>query len=192
MVCLDRLSYLRMSCKLEVELLAARSRLRDAPSPAGPADRAKAGMGLQSERPDVICMRAALEQFDGPILSLADERTRIQSQWSKIVAAWGHPGPRELLQTPTGIGLLKRCARGDVRSAAELCVYAQVGLSRLPARSITRAQLAASVLGDAHALASGRPAATIVLAALRGPAPAAGDIFSATRHATFGREPASW
>jgi len=87
-----------MSCKLEVELLAARSRLRDAPSPAGPADRAKAGMGLQSERPDVICMRAALEQFDGPILSLADERTRIQSQWSKIVAAWGHPRLRELFR----------------------------------------------------------------------------------------------
>lgn len=114
-----------------------------------------------------VSLRAALEALDGPILSLADERTRAQSQWSTIVAACEHPGLREMLQTPAGIGLLKRCARGDVPTATELCLHAQAVLSRLPARSVTRAQLAATVLGDAHALDAGRAEATIVLAVLR-------------------------
>jgi uncharacterized protein (TIGR02679 family) len=118
--------------------------------------------------------RAALEQLDGPIVSLADERTRVRSQWSEVVDACRHSGLKAFLQAPAGIGLLKRCSRSDSRAAMELCLHAEAVLLRLPTRSLTRAQLAASVLGDAHALDGGRAEATIVLAVLRHSAESAG------------------
>ena len=40
-------------------------------------------------------------------------------------------------------------------------------LQRLPANGITRSQLAADALGDAHALDNGQAAATLVLAVWR-------------------------
>ncbi len=119
--------------------------------------------------------RAALEQLDGPILSLADERTRVQLQWSEVVDLCRHPGLRAFLQAPAGIGLLKRCSRSDAHAAMEVCLRAEAVLLRLPTRSLTRAQLAASVLGDAHALDGGRAEATIVLAVLRQSVASAGE-----------------
>ena len=44
---------------------------------------------------------------------------------------------------------------------------AQAVLGKLPAAGTPRSRLAAEALGDAHALDSGRPVATVVLAALR-------------------------
>jgi uncharacterized protein (TIGR02679 family) len=49
-------------------------------------------------------------------------------------------------------------------------------LLRLPAQSATRAQLAACVLGDAHALDAGRPEAALVLAVLRQSAARTGEV----------------
>lgn len=43
----------------------------------------------------------------------------------------------------------------------------QVVLARLPAAALTRSQLAAQLLGDAHGLDPGNPVATLVLAVLR-------------------------
>lgn len=66
-----------------------------------------------------------------------------------------------------GIGLLKRLARQNPAAAAQCIAGADAVLSRLPAHGSTRAQLAASVLGDAHALDAGCAVATLVLAVLR-------------------------
>jgi len=120
--------------------------------------------------------RAALEQLDGPIVSLADERTRVRSEWSAVVDVCRHAGLRTFLQAPAGIGLLKRLGRSDARAAMELCRRAEAVLFRLPTQSVTRAQLAASVLGDAHALDAGRPEAALVLAVLRQSAARSGEV----------------
>ena len=78
-----------------------------------------------------------------------------------------HPGLAQLLQTARGLGLLKRLARQDPDAAARIGSRADLVLQRLPVHGQPRAQLAAEVLGDAHALDSGQPAATLVLAVLR-------------------------
>lgn len=112
-------------------------------------------------------LREALEMLGGPILHLAEERLRLQTSWSGVIDGCNHPGLASLLLTPGGIGLLKRLVRRDPVAAAELCRRAEEVLRRLPAKGITRSQLAADMLGDAHALDNGRGIAALVLAVLR-------------------------
>lgn len=112
-------------------------------------------------------LRDALERLDGPIVNLAGERLQSQALWSDAIKRCSHPGFARLLQTPTGIGLLKRLAKGAPSAASQLCRRVEAVLQRLPANGITRSQLAAEELGDAHALDSGRATATLVLAACR-------------------------
>ena len=112
-------------------------------------------------------LRDALERLDGPIINLAGERLQSQTLWSDAINRCSHPGLAELLQNPTGIGLLKRLAKRDASAASQLCSRSEAVLRRLPANGITRSQLAAEVLGDAHGLDSGRATATLVLAVCR-------------------------
>ncbi|MGX5805890.1 TIGR02679 family protein [Bradyrhizobium sp. Arg314] len=112
-------------------------------------------------------LRDALEKLDGPILHLAGTRLRMQAFWSGVIDGCGDPRLAGLLRTPTGIGLIKRLARQDPEAAAQLCRRAEEVLRHLPANGITRSQLAADVLGDAHALDNGRAAAALVLAVWR-------------------------
>jgi uncharacterized protein (TIGR02679 family) len=112
-------------------------------------------------------LREALEQLDGPIVELAAARQRAQAIWADIVDSCGHLGLASLLRAPVGLGVVRRLARQDAAAAAELCGRAAAVLSRLPANGITRSQLAAEVLGDAHALDDGQPLATVALAVLR-------------------------
>lgn len=112
-------------------------------------------------------LRDALEQLDGPITNLAAARTRTQSRWSEVVNGCCHPDLARFLQVPIAIGLLKRLSGADPDAATELRHRAEAVLQRLPASGLTRAQLAADVLGDAHALDNGRPTATLVLAVRR-------------------------
>ena len=108
----------------------------------------------------------ALEILDGPITNRAAERASLQDRWDGVRRAC----PAQLailLADATGLGLLKRLARNDPDIATQLCEAAQCVLLRLPAAGIARSRLAAEVLGDAHALDSGRPVATLVLAVLR-------------------------
>lgn len=112
-------------------------------------------------------LRDALERLDGPITNLAVARLNAESLWSRIIEACSHPDLVDLLRAPEGSGLLKRLARQDFPNAAKLCQSAEAVLGRLPAKGIPRSQLAAEVLGDAHALDGGRPVATIVLAVRR-------------------------
>lgn len=112
-------------------------------------------------------LRDALEKLDGPIPHRAGMRLRMQTLWSGVVDGCSHPGLASLLLTPQGIGLLRRLARQDAIAAAELCRRAGEVLRHLPAKGITRSQLSANSLGDAHALDNGRATATLVLAVWR-------------------------
>jgi uncharacterized protein (TIGR02679 family) len=112
-------------------------------------------------------LRDALERLDGPITHLATARLRQESLWSAVVNGCTHPGLVGLLGAAEGSGLLRRLARQDAAVASKLCRSAEAVLCRLPAQGIARSQLAANVLGDAHALDNGQPVATLVLAAWR-------------------------
>ncbi|MFB9982561.1 TIGR02679 family protein [Mesorhizobium kowhaii] len=120
-------------------------------------------------------LRDALEKLDGPIVHLAGMRLHLQTVWSGVIEGCRHSGLASLLLTPEGIGLLKRIARRDAIAASELCRRAEEVLRYLPAKGITRSQLAADVLGDAHALDNGRGVATLVLAVWRQTATPADD-----------------
>jgi uncharacterized protein (TIGR02679 family) len=112
-------------------------------------------------------LRDALEQLDGPITHLATTRLALQTLWSDVLDGCTHPELIGLLRASAGIGLLKRLARQSPPAALKLCRRVEAVLQRLPANGITRSQLAADVLGDAHALDSGQPAATLVLTVWR-------------------------
>jgi uncharacterized protein (TIGR02679 family) len=112
-------------------------------------------------------LRDALEQLDGPIANLATTRLALQTMWSDVLGGCTHRELIELLRAPAGIGLLKRLARQSPPAALQLCRRVEAILQRLPANGITRSQLAADVLGDAHALDSGEPTATLVLTVWR-------------------------
>jgi uncharacterized protein (TIGR02679 family) len=62
--------------------------------------------------------------------------------------------------------LVKRLAHGEPHQGESLLAGAHRVLELLPADGIALAHLAAKVLGDSHALDSGQPLATLVLAAL--------------------------
>lgn len=116
-------------------------------------------------------LRAALEQLDGRIVYRATEREALQTQWNQLRGACVHPALACLLQMPSSLGLLKRLAGQNPATAARLLEGVQAVLHRLPAQGLTRAQLAAQALGDAHALDNGYPKATLVLAVLRSALP---------------------
>jgi uncharacterized protein (TIGR02679 family) len=110
-----------------------------------------------------VSLHHALEQLDGPIAHLATTRLAAQTMWSDVLDSCTHDSVVEMLGTPAGMGLLKRLARQDTTAALQLCGRVEAVLQRLPASGTTRSQLAAEVLGDAHALDGGQPVATLVL-----------------------------
>jgi uncharacterized protein (TIGR02679 family) len=112
-------------------------------------------------------LQAALEKLDGPIINSAAARAAQERLWSGVIGGCGHAGLTQYLQSPAAIGLLKRLSGGDPTTATDLRCRVEAVLRCLPAKGLTRAQLAADVLGDAHALDSGQAAATLVLAVWR-------------------------
>jgi uncharacterized protein (TIGR02679 family) len=113
-------------------------------------------------------LKEALERLDGPIIARASLRNALAAEWlainasletSTLLGAW-------LQNSRTSMQLLKRLAREPER-AGRLLNAADAVLHQLPAQGLARAQLAAETLGDAHALDTGRPVATLVLAAWR-------------------------
>jgi uncharacterized protein (TIGR02679 family) len=112
-------------------------------------------------------LRDALEQLDGPIINLAAARGLMLTRWSEMVDGVEDPGLKSFLRSPAAVGLLKRLSGGSPDAAADLCRRVEAVLRRLPASGVTRSQLAAEVLGDAHALDDNRPVATLVLAVWR-------------------------
>ncbi|MEH2474330.1 uncharacterized protein (TIGR02679 family) [Nitrobacteraceae bacterium AZCC 2161] len=112
-------------------------------------------------------LRSALEQLDGPIANLAYTRLALQTLWSDVLNRCTVPALIELLQTPRGLGLLKRLAGRSPTAAIQLCRRVEAVLQRLPSAGIARSRLAAETLGDPHGLDSNQPVATLVLAIWR-------------------------
>jgi uncharacterized protein (TIGR02679 family) len=112
-------------------------------------------------------LREALELIDGPIVHTETARAELRAEWSRAVSIVSHAGLLRFLQVPSGLGLLKRLSNGDPEAAAQLCRRVSTVLNALPAEGMTRAQLAAKTLGDAHALDNGRPVAALVIAVWR-------------------------
>lgn len=112
-------------------------------------------------------LRQALELLDGPIVDRRAEQARIEEGWSAVLAGRYDLRLRAMLSEPSGVALLKRCAGGEPERGSHLLECAARVLMRLPAHGISRAQLSAEVLGNAHALDAGQPVATLVLRACR-------------------------
>ncbi len=113
-------------------------------------------------------LREALERLDGPILNPNMQRAATEAVWSGMAGAARRDARLQAwAQTPAAGSLLKRLARQDAVAAEALLVQADAVLQQLPAIGLTRAQLAAQTLGNAHALDAGQPAASVVLAAWR-------------------------
>jgi uncharacterized protein (TIGR02679 family) len=111
-------------------------------------------------------LRDALEKLDGPILHLATARDSMAARWSEALARCAHDGLAELIHTKEGFALLKRLSKHNPGTAAALIDRASLVLRCLPATGLARAQLAADVLGDPHALDKGSFVASLVLAVL--------------------------
>ncbi|BBF92158.1 TIGR02679 family protein [Blastochloris tepida] len=141
----------------------------------GRPQRFSASMRIDLDRVDTsfrnagvaASLRDALERLDGPIPDVAATRLRARDQWAQVVENCRDPLLSDLLRESSGLGLLRRLARQDAARATELCRRAEAVLRRLPAHGVTHSQLAAEVLGDAHALDAGQPVATLVLATQR-------------------------
>jgi uncharacterized protein (TIGR02679 family) len=112
-------------------------------------------------------LRDALEHLDGPIVHAPAVRAEARARWADVAAGARHGDLAGLLHTPLGLGLLKRLARQDPTVGVRLRERAEAVLMRLPASGLSRAQLAAQTLGDAHALDVGEATASLVLAAWR-------------------------
>lgn len=116
-------------------------------------------------------LQHALEQLDGRIVHLAKVRLEQETAWSTVVNGCRDLNLARLLQSPAGLSFIKRTSRQNALTASDMCRRAEEVLQRLPAKGVTRSQLAAEVLGDAHALDDGQATAGIVLAVWRlGPA----------------------
>ena len=146
-----------------------------------PARPSRAATSSRSLRLDIVALdallrsagiastlRDALEQLDGPLVNRALAREAVQALWAEARSArLSHAALRQWLQTTTALHLLKRLTRQDPGAARPLLERANAVLHKLPAQGLTRAQLAADTLGNAHALDNGQATATLVLAVLQ-------------------------
>lgn len=111
-------------------------------------------------------LREALERLDGPIVDRKAERTALQAQWQALRERCTDERLTAWIGQARGMSLLKRLGRSP-GAAGKILDAAQAVLGKLPAAGTPRSRLAAEVPGDAHGLDSGRPVASVVLAALR-------------------------
>jgi uncharacterized protein (TIGR02679 family) len=110
-------------------------------------------------------LRDALEFLDGPLSDRRADRAAREQAWSAALAYTDEPLLAALLAGVAGAALVKRLSGSDPAHAAVLLAQAARVLARLPGHGMSRAQLAADVLGDSHGLDTGHPVATIVLRA---------------------------
>jgi uncharacterized protein (TIGR02679 family) len=110
-------------------------------------------------------LRDALEFLDGPVPDRRAEQAARRQSWDAAFSATQEPRLVALVTDVAGAGLVKRLAGSDAQHAQTLLAQAARVLARLPGRGVSRAQLAADVLGDSHGLDEGRAVATLVLRA---------------------------
>lgn len=112
-------------------------------------------------------LRDALEKLDGQMVNraaLADEQ---RAGWAAVFEGVSNHSLSSWLASALNRGLVKRYSGTRTQVAAQLLSRVELVLKFLPANGMTRSQLAAAVLGDAHALDPGRPESSVVLAVLR-------------------------
>ena len=126
---------------------------------ASELDEAIARAGLASD------LRAALEFLDGPLQDRQAARLALEQTWSAVTSQADEPRLTDLLSAADGMMLLRRLSAGSPERAASLLIQARNVLARLPACGISRAQLAAEIFGDSHALDTGRPVVKLILRA---------------------------
>jgi uncharacterized protein (TIGR02679 family) len=112
-----------------------------------------------------VTLREALEFLDGPLSDRRADRAAREQAWGAALSLTAEPRLAALLTAAGGAALVKRLSGSDPAHAELLLTQAVRVLGRLPGHGISRAQLAAEVLGDSHGLDNGRPVATIVLRA---------------------------
>jgi uncharacterized protein (TIGR02679 family) len=117
-------------------------------------------------------LSGAVETLIGPVANRralrADEQARwrhlFDSQRAALDMRW-----HSWLATLQSLGLLRRLIGNDVDAAGQLLSQAIEVLQKLPCHGIPLAELAATTLGDSHALDRGQPVATLVLRAIAEP-----------------------
>ena len=97
---------------------------------------------------------AAVEALTGPVIDRDAERKPTEREWDDLFAAAGsRPGRPELQRWLAQVRSLRPvCAGMELTSARNFLLQALKVLAVLPARDVPIAELAASALGDAHAL----------------------------------------
>ena len=99
-----------------------------------------------------VTLREALEFLDGPLSDRRADRVAREHAWSAALSLTAEPRLAALLTDATGTALVKRLSGSDPARAELLLAQAACVLGRLPGHGISRAQLAAEVLGDSHSL----------------------------------------
>lgn len=116
-------------------------------------------------------LRTLVEALDGPVVDRKAAAAAEQGAWDAVhrrlrqsaasldqrLAGW--------VDELESIGLLRRLA-GDVDAADRLARRAVAVLQRLPADGVPLAQIAATSVGDSHALDDGSPLSTLLLRAV--------------------------
>lgn len=114
-------------------------------------------------------LRSAVEALTGPVADAAAAAAQTEAAWSRVLAeaeGWaGDRGLGEWLAELRASGLLRRLAGADPATGADLLAQTRQVVGALPADGVPRARLAATVLGDSHALDDDRPLATLVVRA---------------------------
>ncbi len=112
----------------------------------------------------------ALIALDGPVRDRAGEARERENAWADLDAAIGaHIADRAWLtdwyRELRGSGLLTRLAEGDPARARRLLDDALRAADRWPERGVSLPELAATLVGDAHALDLGRPLGSLLVRA---------------------------
>ncbi|MGH8898615.1 MAG: TIGR02679 family protein [Egibacteraceae bacterium] len=144
----------------------------------GRAPRAGATLTVDLEELDELVRHSeladgladAVTRLHGPVTDRAALAARSERAWAEAVtAAAARIGDRAPLQAwladVTATGLLRRAARSDSAEGKRLLDQVLTVADRLPAAGIPLAELAASTLGDSHALDRGRPAGGLAIRA---------------------------
>jgi len=114
----------------------------------------------------------AVEVLLGPVANLRALRADEEARWRHLFE-----GKRSVLDvrwhrwlaTIQASGIVRRVSGSDVHAAGELLDRTIAVLQQLPCRGTPLAELAATTLGDSHALDRGQPVATLVLRAIAEP-----------------------
>ncbi|CAN5664066.1 hypothetical protein BH11PSE8_BH11PSE8_25380 [soil metagenome] len=112
-------------------------------------------------------LRDALERLDGPIVDRAAVREQERTAWELTISACEHPQLLEWLCKPANLGMVKRLSGSDNGVASAMLQRVAAVLNYLPCQGVPRSQVAATLLGDAHALDAGRAEATVTISVLR-------------------------